>query len=132
MENHWSIKDSSKKRWRHKKQNFFGRALWFKIIKIVSNLNQVLTLWICIWILAFSTNFCLIKIELSGNTVWPKTQFYQKLAIFGVFKWIFVHSKWKRSSLRSQYWLRLFLGFSNTVGPFGKTLKSRGHITFVL
>ena len=31
-------------------------------------------------ILAFSTNFCLIKIDLSGNTVWPQASGLQKLA----------------------------------------------------
>ena len=32
------------------------------------------------WILAFSTNFCPIKGELSGNTVWPQASDFQKLA----------------------------------------------------
>ena len=32
------------------------------------------------WILAFSTNFCPIKTDLSGNTVWPQTSGFQKLA----------------------------------------------------
>ena len=31
-------------------------------------------------ILAFSTNFCPIKIDLSGNTVWPQASGFQKLA----------------------------------------------------
>ena len=31
-------------------------------------------------ILAFSTNFCPIKIDLSGNTVWPQASDFQKLA----------------------------------------------------
>ena len=38
--------------------------------------------------LAFSTNFCPIKTELSGNTVWPQTSGFQnlaKLTIFGIF-----------------------------------------------
>ena len=30
--------------------------------------------------LAFSINFCLIKIDLSGNTVWPQAAGFQKLA----------------------------------------------------
>ena len=34
----------------------------------------------CIWILAFSTNFCPIKTDLSGNTVWPQASGFQKLA----------------------------------------------------
>ena len=36
-----------------------------------------------IWIfdiLAFSTNFCPIKSDLSGNTVWPQASGFQKLA----------------------------------------------------
>ena len=31
-------------------------------------------------ILAFSTNFCPIKSDLSGNTVWPQASGFQKLA----------------------------------------------------
>ena len=40
------------------------------------------------WILAFSTNFCPFKTDLSGNTVWPQALGFQKLAklsIFGIF-----------------------------------------------
>ena len=33
-----------------------------------------------IWILAFSTNFRPIKIDLSGNTFWPQASGFQKLA----------------------------------------------------
>ena len=46
-------------------------------------------------ILAFSTNFCTIKIDLSGNTVWQQTSGFQKLAKidhFGQFQWTFAHS----------------------------------------
>ena len=32
------------------------------------------------WILAFSTNFCPIKRDLSGNSVWPQALGFQKLA----------------------------------------------------
>ena len=38
-----------------------------------------------------------------------------KWSIFWHFWWTFVHSKCKLSSLRSQYWMRLFLWFSNIV-----------------
>ena len=41
-----------------------------------------------IWILAFSTNFCPIKTDMSGNTIWPQASVFQKLAkstIFGIF-----------------------------------------------
>ena len=69
-------------------------------------------------ILAFSINFCPIKSGLSGNTVWKVASVSQKLVKldhFCHFWWIFVHSKCKRSSLRSQCWMRLFGWFSNTV-----------------
>ena len=39
-------------------------------------------------ILAFSTNFCPIKSDLSGNTVWPQASDFQKIAktdLFGIF-----------------------------------------------
>ena len=55
---------------------------------------------------------------MSGNTVWPQTSGFQKLAKmehFWHFPLTFVHSKCKRSSLRSQCWMILFLWFSNTV-----------------
>ena len=38
-----------------------------------------------------------------------------KIDHFWHFWWTFVHSKCKRSSLRSQCWMRLFWRFSNTV-----------------
>ena len=51
--------------------------------------------------MVFSTNFCPIEIDLSGNAVWPQDSVFQKLAeltIFGI--WItFIHSKCKSSSL---------------------------------
>ena len=58
------------------------------------------------WILAFSTNLCPIKTDLSGNTVWPQASGFQKLVKMDHFwhLWLtFVHSKCKRSSLRSQW-----------------------------
>ena len=60
-------------------------------------------------ILAFSTNFCPIKIDLSGNTVWPQASRFQKLAqmsIFGIFKNFCPLTMLK---------MRLFRRFSNTV-----------------
>ena len=69
-------------------------------------------------ILAFSTNFCPIKIDLSGSTVWPLASRFPKLAKlsnFGILNWTFAHSKCKRSLLRSQCWMRLFIWFLNTV-----------------
>ena len=41
-----------------------------------------------IWILAFPTNFCPIKTDLSGNSVWPQSSGFQKVAkinILGIF-----------------------------------------------
>ena len=47
---------------------------------------------------------------MSGSTVWP-----QNAPFFGIFNELLSTQSVKRSSLRSQYWLRLFLWFSNTV-----------------
>ena len=69
-------------------------------------------------ILASSANICPIKIDLSGNTVWSQPSFFQKLTKidhFWHFLITFVHSKCKHSSLRSQWWMRLFGRFSNTL-----------------
>jgi len=66
------------------------------------------------WNLAFSTNFCPIKTDLSGNTFWPQALVFPKLAKmdhFWYFWLTFVHSKYKHSSLRSQCWMRLLLIF---------------------
>ena len=73
-------------------------------------------------ILAFSTKFCPIKSDLSGNTVWPQPSGFQKLAkwtIFGIFNELLATQKCKRSSLRSQCWMRLFLIFKHC-GEAGK------------
>ena len=53
------------------------------------------------WILAFFTNFCPMKTDLSGNTIWPQVSAFQKLALdhFWHFYLTFVHSKCKRSSV---------------------------------
>ena len=56
------------------------------------------------WILAFSSMFCLIKTDLSGNTVWPRASGFQKLAKMDHlrhFSLTFVHSKCKRSFARN-------------------------------
>ena len=65
-------------------------------------------------ILAFSTRFCFIKSDMSGNTVWSQASGFQKLTKIDDL-WHLLHSKCKCSSLRSQCWMRLFLWFSNTV-----------------
>ena len=73
-------------------------------------------------ILAFFTNFCLIKSDLSGNTVWPQASGFRKLAKLTNFWLTFVHSnsKCKRCSLRSQCWVRLFCGLQSLCGLFIK------------
>ena len=42
-------------------------------------------------ILAFSTNFCPIKTDLSGNTVWPQASGFQKLAKIEHFCHFFIY-----------------------------------------
>ena len=44
-----------------------------------------------------------------------KLRLFKNCWLFWLFKWIFVHWKCKRSSLRSQWWMSLFMWFSNTV-----------------
>ena len=76
-------------------------------------------------ILAFCTNFCPIKTDLSGNTVWPQASGFQKLAKmehFWHFSLTFVHSKCKQSSLCSHCYMRLFLSFSNIMDPKLKSI----------
>ena len=62
--------------------------------------------------LAFSANFCRIKINLSGNTVWPQASGFQNWPFL---TFLMNFCPCKRSSLRSHCWMRLFLWFSNTV-----------------
>ena len=100
-----------------------GLTCFEEALKIYTSVYTVSTLFENyskrhIWILAFSTTFCPIKTNPSGNTVWPQASGFQnspKLTIFGTSNELFVHAKCKRSSLRSQCWMRLFLWFSNTV-----------------
>ena len=63
----------------------------------------------------FPPNFCPIKSDLSvGNTVWPQASGFQSEQLFAFL--IFVHSKCKHSSLRSQcFKMRLFRRISYTV-----------------
>ena len=42
--------------------------------------------------MAFSTNFCPIKTDLSGNTVWPQASGFQKLVKMDNFFGILIHS----------------------------------------
>ena len=92
-------------------------------------------------ILAFSTNFCRIESDLSGNTVWPQISDLKnssKLDHLWHFWWTFVHSKCKRSSLRSQWWtikyllvqsLRASWFFNECLFPDDFLLKWRIHAT---
>ena len=67
---------------------------------------------ICIFlVLPFSTNFCLIKSDLYGYTVWLQASAFQNLSKLDHFWHLyrtFVHWKCKRSTLRTQFWMRLF------------------------
>ena len=63
------------------------------------------------WILAFSTNFVIIKVTCLVTLFDHKLQVFKKLA-----KTIFDNSKCKRRSLRWQCWMQLFGGFSNRLG----------------
>ena len=77
---------------KHRKVDFGHIHVVWKLFKM-SHLNFSM--------LAFSTSFYPIKSDLSGNSIWPQTFFWH-------FQSTFVHSKCKRSSLRSQWWMRLF------------------------
>ena len=68
-----------------------------------------------IWILAFSTNFVLLKLTCLVTLFDRQLQVFKNSPKWTIFNWTFVHSKCKRSWLRSHYWMRLFLWFSNTV-----------------
>ena len=66
----------------------------------------------------FPSIFCLLKMTCLVKLFDRKLKFFQQFAKMNHFWhfWLtFVHSKCKRSSLRSQCWMRLFLWFSNTV-----------------
>ena len=81
-------------------------------------------------ILAFSTNCCLIKSDMSGNAVWPQAAYFQNFAKMDNcwhFLLTFLHSKCRHSSLRSQCWMRLFLWFSNTVGLLELIISKRAE-----
>ena len=55
----------------------FRHSVW-KLLKM-SHLN--------FWILAFSANFCPIKTDLSGNTVWPKASGFRLQCLMRPFLW---------------------------------------------
>ena len=95
----------------------FRKPIWHSVWKILKMSHFSFS------ILTFSTNFCNIKNDLSGNTVWG-FQKVAKMGYFWHFWWTFVYSKCKRSSLRSQCWTRLFGRFSNTVLSNSKVRKT--------
>ena len=66
----------------------------------------------CVWKLLKMSHLHLVILFDCKLRVFKKSP---KLIIFGIFHELVVHSKCKRSSLRSHYWMRLFLWFSNTV-----------------
>ena len=71
-----------------------------------------------IWVTAFSPIFVQSKLACLVTLFDRKIQVFKKLAKidhFWHFYWTFVHSKRKCSSLRSQFSMRLFLWFSNTL-----------------
>ena len=75
----------------------------------------------------------------SGNTFWPQSSVFpvfqktHQIDDFWHFWLTFVHSKCKRSSLCSQYWMRLFLWFSTTVALINlrKGALFLGSLTFL-
>ena len=92
----------------HWKKWIWIESTWSHVAHIVWKLLKMLHLKFSIF--AFLIIFCPIKIDLSGNTVWPQASGRQKLAT--VANWLtFVHSKCNRNSLRSQCWMRLFCDF---------------------
>ena len=62
------------------------------------------------WILGFSTNFCPIKTDLSGNTVWPQASVFPKNSP----NWPFWAFSINFCSTQNVEW-DFFLWFSNTV-----------------
>ena len=84
----------------------FHRLTWFE------NYSKC-HLWI-FWFWHFPSIFVIFKVTCLVTLFDRKLQIFKnspKWSIFGTF----VHSKCKRSLLRSQCWMRLFLWFSNTV-----------------
>ena len=76
--------------------------------------------------LAFSANFCRIKINLSGNTVWPQASGFQNWPFL---TFLMNFCPCKRSSLRSHCWMRLFLWFSNTLSLIHSNFIRKSELT---
>ena len=108
------------KNWFKWKSHIFG-AIWWHNFYILGCHTVWKLLEISYWFFQF-WHFPLIFVLL--EVTYLVTLFNLKLQVFNnSSKWtilrrfwlFFVHSKCKRISLRSQYWIRLFLWFSNTV-----------------
>ena len=82
-------------------------------------------------ILAFSTNFCPTKIDLSGNTVWPQASRFQKhakLTIFDLFNLLLsIHNINVARFFRNVVW-DFFLLFSNTVLPPSSAFQRKSYL----
>ena len=92
-------------------QNFNVHNVW-KLL-IMSHLDFL--------ILAFSTNFCSIESDLSGNTVWPQALGFQnspKQSIFGTFNKLLSTQNVNVARFARNVVMRLFLWFSNTVASW--------------
>ena len=64
-------------------------------------------------ILAFSINLCPMKVDLSGNTVWPQVSGFHNSPNWPILA--FLANSLSTHAFHSQYWMRLFLWFSNTL-----------------
>ena len=95
-------------------------SCWISHFDLLLHLHTIMYHMTTQWrkILAFSNNFCPIKIDLSGSTVWPQASGFQKLAkltIFGIFdELLFTQNVNVAHFARNVEW-DLFLWFSNTV-----------------
>ena len=72
------------------------KHIWPHCLKIVENdTSEPFTM-------AFSTNFCRIKTELSGNTVWPQASFFYAM-LNETFSVIFKHRVWRANQRHTVY-----------------------------
>ena len=66
----------------------------------------------------FSSIFVLLKLTCLVTLFDRKLQLFKNSLKLINLSWTFVHSKCKLNSLRSQYWMRLFLWFSNSLSIY--------------
>ena len=74
--------------------HFQGMDLFYRVSQQVLNIHSLKitqNVTFEFLILAFSNNFCLIKTDLSGNTVWPQASGFQKLAKIDHFWHFFIN-----------------------------------------